>query len=591
MIEAPIGPAGLHTADPDVFEQRLVSRVLATLLREDVVGLRSRSTLVERPDGRWLRLAGPDALLLAVTADGFLCADIPREPLLLRESDGRELRITSDIISALAEFAHPLDRTGFEAFAAECDRTLAAMRLHTATHDQFANELVWRYGDRIGDWTGLASSLAFDALAARHDHPVYPTSRGRSGLDETQLRAYAPEFHPRFALRWLAVPKAVVTTAGGADFLPDYWPVPTQLGLPELADSHLMLPVHPTTTDASLEGALRELGLNDECVFAEQPYLTVIPTLSMRTVAVADNPAEHLKLPLATATLGERNVRTIKPRTLTDGAMGQRLLAAVLDREPQFGDTILLAEESSYAHAGHELLAVLRRRYPVGLDGAVVVPMAALLAPTPDDRLVLDHLADHFYGGAPIDLFDAWITLLFEWQTTLFGYGVALESHQQNTSLVLDHDRGRSRLRMLFKDNDTPRVHTTRLRGRLGGIPLDFADPRIAVEDDRTLTDLFTTITLHLCAGTYAFELARLGYASQATLLGIVRDRLERAIDRLDAVTAARLRADVLDAPRLPVKAMVSAGTLFGKERCGAFDINKHYTDGPNYLRTAGEVI
>jgi hypothetical protein len=51
----------------------------------------------------------------------------------------------------------------------------------------------------------------------------------------------------------------------------------------------------------------------------------------------------------------------------------------------------------------------------------------------------------------------------------------------------------------------------------------------------------------------------------------------------------AVLRAQVLDAPRLPVKAMVTAGTLLTKERSGAEDVNKHYTDGPNYLLPTGD--
>ena len=97
----------------------------------------------------------------------------------------------------------------------------------------------------------------------------------------------------------------------------------------------------------------------------------------------AADPALHLKLPLATATLGLRNRRTIKPGTLVDGAAGQRLIEAVIAREPRFRDTILHADETTYAHAGHELLAVLCRRYPAGLDDAVVVPMAALLARGP----------------------------------------------------------------------------------------------------------------------------------------------------------------------------------------------------------------
>jgi hypothetical protein len=40
----------------------------------------------------------------------------------------------------------------------------------------------------------------------------------------------------------------------------------------------------------------------------------------------------------------------------------------------------------------------------------------------------------------------------------------------------------------------------------------------------------------------------------------------------------------VLEAERLPVKAMVTAGTLLSKQRSGAADINKFYTSGPNYL-------
>lgn len=223
----------------------------------------------------------------------------------------------------------------------------------------------------------------------------------------------------------------------------------------------------------------------------------------------------------------------------------------------------------------------------------MVVPMAALAARAHDGRPVLEHLGDTFYNGDPIALFDAWITLLFNWQTTLFGYGIALESHQQNVSLVLDRPiiagepAGPTRLRLLFKDNDTPRIHTARLHARLGAEPTA-ADPRINVTDDRPLTDLFTTITLHLCAGSYAFELARLGYAPLPALLRLVRDRLAEAIDRLDAQCANRLRAALLEADEFPVKAMLSAGTLFTKERSGATDINKHYTSGPNYLLPQG---
>lgn len=579
----------------DTCERDLLLRVLGALLREDVVGLRTRGVIVEREDGLWLRLAAPageETLLLPVVCDGFQSAYTARLPLLVRESDGGELTTHEEVLDALGALAAPADRSGFDAFAEECRQTLATVRLHARTRDEISRRLTARYGADAADWTGVAGGLAHDTLAARHDHPVYPTGRGRSGLDDDQLRVYAPEFHPRFALRWIAVPSQALTVPGGGTRLPGRWPTPAIVGLPDLFHSHIALPVHPLTVGAPLREALRVTGLEGRAVLAEHPHLEAVPTLSMRTVALAAEPTLHLKLPLATATLGLRNRRTIKPGTLIDGAAGQRLLETVIAREPRFRHTILLADETVYAHAGHELLAVLCRRYPAGLDDSAVLPMAALLSEAPGGRLLIDHLADRFYGGDPVALLDAGLALLFDWQTTLFGYGIALESHQQNVSLVLDRrPDGRTRLRLLLKDNDGPRVNTARMRDALGAAapdPSEFDDARIFGDDDRAVTELFTTITIHLCAGAYAFGLAGHGRAPLETLLGLVRDRLAEAVERLGTgpgEPGATLRAHVLDAPELPVKAMVTAGTLLTKDRSGAADINKHYTTGPNYLR------
>lgn len=584
-------------APADAAEETLLLRVLSAFLREDVVGLRTRTTLVQREDGPWVRLPLPadaGALLLPVREDGFQGEYAARRPLLVREPEGTELGGCEAVLDALTALADPLDLPGFEAFAEECRQTLATMRLHDRTQADMAHALAARYGADPADWTGLAASLAHDTLAARLDHPVYPTARGRSGLDDEQLRAYAPEFHPRFDLRWLAVPQEALTVPGGPAALPASWPSPADLGLPELAGTHLALPVHPLTLGTPLRDALRETGLADTAVLADRPYLQAVPTLSMRTVGLVGEPGLHLKLPLATATLGLRNRRTIKPVTLVHGAAGQRLLEAVIAREPRFKDAILHTDETVYAHAGHELLAVLCRRYPAGLDRAVTLPLAALLGTAPGGRLVVDHLADRFYDGDTGALFDACLTLLLDWQATLYGYGIALESHQQNISLVLDRapEDGRTCVRLLFKDDDSPRLNVPRLRQTLSAdadeLLADFQDPRMFGEDYRAVTDMLTTITLHLCAGSYAFGLAQRGRtALPDALLDLVRERLAEAAQRLgtgEGEPGAVLRERVLDAAELPVKAMVTAGTLLTKERSGASDINTHYTTGPNYL-------
>lgn len=565
---SPVNP--VNPASPASPAEQLTLRVLSALLREDVLGLRGGASVERRADGPWLRSG---AFALPVAAEGFQCEYAARLPLL--EADGAPLTGLPEILARLAEAADPLDRPGHLAFAEECRQTLATMELHEAVRAGVHERLAAAYGPDPARWTGPAASLAFDTLAAYLDHPVYPTARGRSGLTERQLRSYAPEFHPSFELRWLAVP-AVGLDARAMEPLPDWWPSARRFGV---HGAYLALPVHPLTVDRlpELPGA----------VLAEEPYLEVVPTLSMRTVAVSRDPSVHLKLPLATATLGQRNRRTIKPGTLADGAAGQLLIEAVLEREPRFAGRILHADEQSHAQAaGDELLAVLVRRQPAGLDGAVTVPLAALLAAAPGGRLVVDHLADRFYAGSVPELYRELTELLVDWQTTLFGYGIALESHQQNTSLVLDEDGGRTRLRLLYKDNDGPRINLDRL-GALAPHRELFDDARIFGHRDRPLTDLFTTITGHLCTASLAFGLAAHGRAPLESTLGLLRGTLAAAVDRLGPA-GAPLRTDLLEARRLPVKAMVTAGTLLAKDRSGAADVNKHYTDGPNYLLGAG---
>lgn len=582
-------------------------RVLGALLREDVAGLRTRSTLLHHTDGPWLRLATAPgrALLLPVREDGFQGTWGARLPLLRQEPEDTDLATTDEVLAALARLAAPEDAPGYAAFAEECRSDLAARRLHAATRDPVLARLTSHHGPDPAHWRGHAGALAHDTLAARTDHPVHPVSRGRKGLGEQELRAYAPEFHPRFALRWLSLPAGRVTLVPGtgADAVPytapetggvplhDGWPTPAELELPPgHHEGHVLLPVHPLTAAGRLRDALAETGLAGAAVLAERPLRDVVPTLSMRTVALVGRPDTHLKLPLATATLGLLNRRTVTPGSLRDGAAGQRLLEGVLRREPRFAGRVLLADETTYAHAGHELLAVLRRTQPAGLDAAAVLPLAALPAPAPDGRTVIEHLADRFYGGDPVALADAVLTLLLDWQTTLFGHGIALESHQQNVSLVLGG--GTDGPRLLLKDNDGPRVHTRRLAEAWGcaeptADSLGFADGRICGTQDAPGADLFTTITVHLCAGSLAFALAAHGTAPLDRLLRLIRERLAEAIDRTATTrpgAAAVLRARVLDAPELPVKAMVTAGTLLTKARSGAADINKHYTTGPNYL-------
>jgi hypothetical protein len=271
----------------------------------------------------------------------------------------------------------------------------------------------------------------------------------------------------------------------------------------------------------------------------------------MRTVAV--DARTHLKVPLTVSTLGRRNRRTIAPGTLRDGALVQRVLSGLA------GDDVLLADEQTYGHAGDPLLGYLVRRLPPG----TAVPVAALLARTPSGPYVISTITEDLES-----FFSEYLRILFAWNVTLFGHGIALETHQQNLS-VLAAPGG---LKLLIKDNDAALL--------MGSY--DVADQRMLTDDPWALVRVFVTITLHLCAGALAFGLAERGLLPLRTGLGLVADRLDEALGCDHPV----LRAGTLDAETLPGKAMVTAGTLVDKARTGAADVNKHYgPPGPNYLR------
>jgi len=586
-------------------EHQLTVRVIDTLLREDYAGLSRRVRLDhDRPVLDLPAVRGGAGLVLPLERDGFIADFKIREP---GAADGPSLTL-GDVESVLAAVSDPLDSDGVAAFGAECRQALAALQLRERRLPEVRGRLARLWLAAPGALSGTRGLLAYEALAATMPHPAYPTSESRLGFSEDDSLRYAPEYRPEFALHWVAVPLSRLAAAGMHDDRPPGWPTAPEVGLPEsLTATHDLMPVHPVTARRELGRAIAERGLADQAAIAPGTSLRVTPTLSTRTVAVTGQPRSHIKLPLPTSTLGLLNRRSIPPGTLADGALVRDLLAAVTSDDPLL-DGLLLADEGTYAHAGHPYLGYLLRRLPADLERCRIVPVAALLAPSPAGRradapgdsrrpLVIDELARWAHNGDLLGLFGAYLEVLFGVHVRLFArYGIALEAHQQNTALVLGPPGKNARPRLLVKDFDGALIHLPRLAAALGHrafghrAPADsaFADPRLVTQSDDALADVFITITVHLCAGALAFGLADRGAAPLPDLLALVRRKLTAALDdHADCPAASALRERVLGADRLPGKSMVTAGTLVAKSRTGASDINKFYgTNGPNYLKS-----
>ena len=424
--------------------------------------------------------------------------------------------------------------------------------------------------------------LRADQIASYRDHPFYPTARAKSGFGEADLRAYAPEFDPRFQLRWLAVPRDALQLTTE---LPTCWPRMADVGLDEtLASTHALLPVHPLTW-SRLHGD-EAFPLPPGTQRAPHAWLWVRPTLSVRTVMPVDHPDRHIKLPLLMRTLGALNLRLIKPSTLYDGHWFQQALTALATHDEALRDRYLHADE---AHGGHvadaKHLAYLVRGYPT-LPDSSLVPAAALCAAMPDGRPFAAHLADRFHHGGLLDWWQAYAGLLCGVHLRLWlAYGIALEANQQNTVLIYTPGQA---LRLLMKDNDSARVLLPRLRERLPVIDAlgPLRDPRIPVDDDEALARMFCTIILQLDLLAVLEGIAEwqpfMRQPMYAALRRILRDTLDGlAREGIDTRPAERL----LQSPWLPVKYLLSAGSLLSKRVTGASDINKFYGDsGPNFM-------
>jgi len=586
----------------------LCVRVVDALLREDVRECVTRGVMsgaAELPqslasefaaDQRWLcvRHFGAGQLWIPVTAEIFMQPwRLTQLPLLWQDAAGwRRLRVVADV---LACFRNGLDEDGIQGFAVferECAVALEHGAATAAERERWFD--AWRASLGTAMGTTLATwqerQMHYDRLASFLDHPFYPTARAKVGFGVDDLASYGPEFRPELELRWLAVPRAWYCQRG--DHLPPVWPEFHDVGLPRsLASSHALVPVHPFTWREFLDRALAEHGLADQTIRAPRAYSSGTPTLSVRTLALCDAPDWHVKLPLAIRTLGAKNIRLIKPSTIADGHAVQRLLGEIVAREPSLYGRVLLTDESTGAHvANHNFLGFIVRRYPAhALAEATPVPVAALGARTPRGDTVIEELAGRYFGGDSQALFDAYLDITLALHLRLWvRYGVALESNQQNSVVVLSDSA--PRLRLLLKDNDAARIQQSHLAARwpeLAALVAGLQDARIGVSDELPLAQMFTTITLQLNIATLVQTLARLEGAPPERFYKRVRLGIERVLQQLSAEGEATqfARQVLLEDSQLYVKYLLIAATLADKRITGASDVNKYYgRSAPNVL-------
>ncbi|NIJ80127.1 IucA/IucC family protein [Xanthomonas cannabis] len=578
-------------------QRYITTRIIDACLREDLRGIVSRGqaatpdpgVLAQWPDpgpvGGWWRITHlPGGTLWLPIHHGGVLQDFSAcsDRWVVQTADAAQLE--QGARAWLQRMGAELDAQTMQlhrAYADEADCAAAHRGLARQAYDAQAPALA----TALQHADPAERAYRCDQLASYRDHPFYPTARAKAGLEASELRDYAPEFAPTFALRWLAIPHALVSCTSTPPAA--LWPDLATLGLPPaLAHTHLAWPVHPLVWER-LEQPGFELPAG--AVRAPRAWLQVRPTLSVRTLVPVQQPHLHLKLPIPMRTLGALNLRLIKPSTLYDGHWLERTLRRIDAHDSALQGRCVFVDESHGGHVGQTRhLAYLVRRYPP-LDDATLVPVAALCAWLPDGRPMAIHLAEQFAHGDVQAWWRDYTELLLAVHLRLWlRYGIALEANQQNSVLVYAHGQ---RTRLLMKDNDAARIAMPQLRAQLPDIdtlgPLH--DARIAVDDPQALAQMFCTIVLQLDLQAVLEGLAEWQPALRAPLAAQLQAQLARTLEHLHAegVDTAPAR-DLLAMPRLPVKYLLSAGSLLSKQLTGASDINKFYgNSAPNPFGTA----
>ncbi|WP_425905340.1 IucA/IucC family protein [Nitrobacter sp. TKz-YC02] len=422
--------------------------------------------------------------------------------------------------------------------------------------------------------------LSWEAVSCLKDRPFHPLARAKD-WDECDGTTYLPETGASFALHWVALPRDQVLTVSCeslSDLLLDRF---QQQALAEMArargadgDTYLWLPAHPWQW-----GRLNRTGLSDlaGCIDLGTGPGSVMPTASLRSLAVIGRPGLHLKLALSVNALGA--VRTLPPRYLHNGMLASACLERLKQRDDWLAAILRLCNENDWwalsqrdalqAEPGE--LACMIRRYPT-VAGATFIPMAALPATSAGGTLPA---FDHLIGLAGTEskvwaLFADIARALLELGLRCFAYGVMPELHGQNVVLAF---QGQRIAALVLRDHDTLRICPPLMRAQGVAAPdymIDRSTPNtLELNTPRELLAYLQTLAIEVNLYAILSALAERYRREESHGWHIIRTVLEDCLARVPLPNdiANETRSLLLDEPDWPFKQLLAP--LLGRASFG----------------------
>lgn len=387
-------------------------------------------------------------------------------PLLKREGafsdDAQADRITAEIAESVANLA-----------LARLARRTTRRTLSDASPEQIS------VLDIREELPGADPASALERLVIE-GHPFHPSAKIRRGMTATASLLYAPECTESIDVRFIAVENAYTlqaqTDATLTDLLYDRFTgldaaVERALPTDRAREGYAVIPIHPWQYYHVIPERYEEQISRDRVVPLSEFTWPATPLLNLRTVVpypsdeTGAKPLPHLKLAVDVQLTNV--VRTVSPQAVANGPHVTDVLETILEREA-FGTLGILAEPAATCYhdpggphpEGEEFdnarnLSGLARVDPyshslVSAD-ATPVAVASLPAPSPmTDCPIICDVLDRFATSrdatksvtASKSFFKAYVdTVVPEQLHLLSKYGVALETHPQNTYAVFEDGR------------------------------------------------------------------------------------------------------------------------------------------------------
>ncbi|MET4315489.1 IucA/IucC family protein [Bradyrhizobium sp. RT4b] len=404
------------------------------------------------------------------------------------------------------------------------------------------------------------AAMILDQWGALEGHPFYPAWKAKSDLSPEEVIALSPEFGARVLVRvgalrkeWSYVEKMPHVRSYSEWFsqtFPELW----REWAEELnrrgksSENWLPLPVHSWHLDNFLR---REFAaeIASGILDPNGPEVMTLPSMSFRTMLPDTQEARpFIKLPVAIWMTSEE--RTLEAKSIHMGPRLSTLISDILANESDLAAKLEIFTEELGAilhdprtgdeHRGRFLSVVYRNSGAMARnDGLLPVTVAALLTASPIDGrpLICELIArsGDETDAAVYAFFRAYLRTVIRPTLAMYLlYGIALEAHQQNSTILFDESGGPRKL--LIRDFGDGRSFAPlfRERGhhlkpfiRAGITPTTF-------EDDISLVRSFVIDACFVCHLHEVALCLNEHYArSGASLWRILREETEAAFNAL----------------------------------------------------------